>query len=128
MLFNFLRKIIYLSFALNILLFTFGCSQNKNVGIVGHSYTLQANIHDDDNSLDYNWFIVSQPDESNLSKKYLFYNNDKSEMTFTPDFEGNYTFQVTISQYNDKISVESFPFIIPNNPCVGCLLKTTEPS
>ena len=76
MLFHFLRKIIYLSFALNILLFTFGCSQNKNVGIVGHAYTLQANIHDDDNSLDYSWFIVSQPDESNLSKKYLFYNNN----------------------------------------------------
>ena len=112
MLFHFLRKIIYLSFALNILLFTFGCSQNKNVGIVGHSYTLQANIHDNDNSLDYSWFIDSQPDESNLSKKYLFYNNDKSEMTFTPDFEGNYTFQVTVSQYNDEISVESFPFII----------------
>ena len=82
------------------------------MGIVGHSYTLQANIHDDDSSLDYSWFIVSQPDESNLSKKYLFYNNDKSEMTFTPDFEGNYTLQVTVSQYNDEISVESFTFII----------------
>ena len=79
---------------------------------MGSFHTINAILPEDNGSFDFQWSIIAQPDASNLSKKNLIFNTDNSVMTFIPDVKGNYIFQVSISQSNDELSVQSFPFNI----------------
>ena len=107
-----LNKLFLVTF---LLLIAQACGEKGEEGIVGSFHTINA-IHPEENgSFDFQWSIIAQPDASNLSKKNLIFNTDNSVMTFIPDVEGNYIFQVSISQYNDELSVQSFPFNISAN-------------
>lgn len=107
-----LNKLFLVTLASFFLLIAQACGEKGEEGIVGSFHTINA-IHPEENgSFDFQWSIIAQPDASNLSKKNLIFNTDNSVMTFIPDVEGNYIFQVSISQYNDELSVQSFPFNI----------------
>ena len=97
------------------LLFVQACGEKREEGIVGSFHTINAILPEENGSFDFQWSIIAQPDASNLSKRNLIFNTDNSVMTFIPDVEGNYIFQVSISQYNDELSVQSFPFNISAN-------------
>ena len=110
-----LNKLFLVTLASFFLLIAQACGEKGEEGIVGNFHTINA-IHPEENgSFDFQWSIIAQPDASNLSKKNLIFNTDNSVMTFIPDVEGNYIFQVSISQYNDELSVQSFPFNISAN-------------
>ena len=110
-----LNKLFLVTLASFFLLIAQACGEKGEEGIVGSFHTINA-IHPEENgSFDFQWSIIAQPDASNLSKKNLIFNTDNSVMTFIPDVEGNYIFQVSISQYNDELSVQSFPFNISAN-------------
>ena len=110
-----LNKLFLVTLASFFLLIVQACGEKGEEGIVGSFHTINA-IHPEENgSFDFQWSIIAQPDASNLSKKNLIFNTDNSVMTFIPDVEGNYIFQVSISQYNDELSVQSFPFNISAN-------------
>ena len=110
-----LNKLFLVTLASFFLLIAQACGEKEEEGIVGSFHTINA-IHPEENgSFDFQWSIIAQPDASNLSKKNLIFNTDNSVMTFIPDVEGNYIFQVSISQYNDELSVQSFPFNISAN-------------
>ena len=110
-----LNKLFLVTLASFFLLIVQACGEKGEEGIVGSFHTINA-IHPEENgSFDFHWSIIAQPDASNLSKKNLIFNTDNSVMTFIPDVEGNYIFQVSISQYNDELSVQSFPFNISAN-------------
>ena len=107
-----LNKLFLVILVSYLLLIAQACGEKGEEGIVGSFHTINA-IHPEENgSFDFQWSIIAQPDASNLSKKNLIFNTDNSVMTFIPDVEGNYIFQVSISQYNDELSVQSFPFNI----------------
>ena len=110
-----LNKLFLVTLASFFLLIAQACGEKGEEGIVGSFHTINA-IHPEENgSFNFQWSIIAQPDASNLSKKNLIFNTDNSVMTFIPDVEGNYIFQVSISQYNDELSVQSFPFNISAN-------------
>ncbi|HCN25124.1 MAG TPA: hypothetical protein DIS65_07125 [Candidatus Marinimicrobia bacterium] len=110
-----LNKLFLVILVSYLLLIAQACGEKGEEGIVGSFHTINA-IHPEENgSFDFQWSIIAQPDASNLSKKNLIFNTDNSVMTFIPDVEGNYIFQVSISQYNDELSVQSFPFNISAN-------------
>jgi len=58
--------------------------------------------------LDYNWSIINQPDASLLNLDVFDYSDDHATATFTPDKSGKYEFEVSIFQYGDEISVQTF--------------------
>ena len=107
-----LNKLFLVTLVPYFLLFAQACGEKGEEGIVGSFHTINAILPEENVSFDFQWSIIAQPDASNLSKKNLIFNTDNSVMTFIPDVEGNYIFQVSISQYNDELSVQSFPFNI----------------
>ena len=107
-----LNKLFLLILVSFYLLFLSACGEKGEAGIVGRFHSINAVLPDEYGSFDFQWSIITQPDASNLSKYNLIFNKDKSGMTFIPDVEGFYIFQVSVSQYNDELSVQSFPFNI----------------
>ena len=110
-----LNKLFLVTLASFFLLIAQACGEKGEEGIVGSFHTINAIQPEENGSFDFQWSIIAQPDASNLSKKNLIFNTDNSVMTFIPDVEGNYIFQASISQYNDELSVQSFPFTISAN-------------
>jgi len=110
-----LNKLFLLILVSFYLLFLSACGEKGEAGIVGRFHSINAVLPDEYGSFDFQWSIITQPDASNLSKYNLIFNKDKSGMTFIPDVEGFYIFQVSVSQYNDELSVQSFPFNISDD-------------
>ncbi|NOZ04051.1 MAG: hypothetical protein GXO92_05525 [FCB group bacterium] len=79
---------------------------------MGKAYQIIAELPDEGDDFDFVWEITDQPDASLLSVHDLEFSGDSSEVTFIPDAEGKYTFQVSIFQYGDELSTQSFTFNI----------------
>ncbi len=94
------------------LLFIYSCSQKEGEGYVGKAYQITAELPDEGDNFDFVWEITDQPDASLLSLHDLEFSGDSSEVTFIPDAEGSYTFQVSVFQYGDELSRQSFTFNI----------------
>ena len=100
-----------------ILLFTFllliiSCGGGGIAGYVGESITIIAENPEETDDVDFSWILIDQPDGSLLSSKDLKYKLAGQEMTFSPDYPGNYTFEVLISKFGDELSNQSFVFTI----------------
>ena len=100
-----------------ILLFTFllliiSCGGGGIAGYVGESITIIAENPEETDDVDFSWILIDQPDGSLLSSKDLKYKLAGQEMTFSPDYPGNYTFEVSISKFGDELSNQSFVFTI----------------
>ena len=100
-----------------ILLFTFllliiSCGGGGIAGYVGESITIIAENPEETDDVDFSWILIDQPDGSLLSSKDLKYKLAGQEMTFSPDYPGNYIFEVSISKFGDELSNQSFVFTI----------------
>ena len=97
---------------LYLLIFLFSCGDKGIEGFVGEKITITAEKAEDKTDLDYAWILIEQPDGSLLNSSDLNPQSDKNKMNFTPDYAGNYSIDVVISQYGDEISSQSFLFNI----------------
>ena len=79
---------------------------------MGESITITAENPEETDDVDFNWILVDQPDGSLLSSKDLKYKIAGQEMTFSPDYPGDYIFEVSISKYGDEFSSQPFVFTI----------------
>jgi len=61
------------------------CGGTKGEGSVGDVTLVRGELPEETESIDLFWSITGQPDASKLSMNDLEFNQDKSEMSFTPD-------------------------------------------
>ena len=103
-----MKKILYIP----LLLLLASCGGKGVEGNVGQIISIAAEDILEESNVDYNWIIMGQPDGSLLSPKDLKYKNNGQEMMFSPDYPGDYTFEVSITKFGDELSNQSFFFSI----------------
>ena len=101
-------KNIYILFAL----FAISCGSNGIEGYVSEPITITAEQPDEGMDIDYFWTLTNQPDGSLMNSGDLVSTKNGNEMTFIPDYPGEYSIQVVISDYGDEISNQIFTFAI----------------
>ena len=104
-----MRKIIHI---LPILLLSFACDGSGIEGYVNEPITITANNPEEGQDVDYFWSLSEQPDGSLMNSSDLVASDAGQEMVFTPDYPGDYSIEVLISQYGDEIADQSFSFTI----------------
>ena len=97
--------------SLLLLILLMSCGGKGVEGNVGQIISISAEENLEEPEADYNWIIVNQPDGSLLSPKDLKYSNNGQEMVFSPDYPGDYTFEVSITKFGDELSSQSFGFL-----------------
>lgn len=101
---------IWAIFFLSLLFFA--CGGKETSGTVSENITVTAEIPEDSDDLEIIWEITKKPDNSNLSNQDLETDESGLEMSFIADVPGDFNFKVSVYQYNDEISTESFAFSI----------------
>ena len=102
------NKIQFYSFILFITLF--GCAEKNPSSIVGEAVTATVLVPEEGVDLEYLWEFTNLPDNSNISNSDIQAGDDNISVIFIPDVSGNYGLEVSIFQYNDEISTQSFSF------------------
>jgi cell division septation protein DedD len=106
-----MRIIIRNTWIVTSLLFFFtGCFSSGEQGTVGEKITIRADVPEEGNDLEFSWKFTGLPEASQLSQVDLTVSEDRTIASFTPDVEGNYAVEVSVLQYNDEISTQSFEF------------------
>ena len=103
-----MRKILFLI----ILVSFFACSGGGIEGYVGESISITADNPEEGKDVDYNWTLANQPDGSLMNSADLFASDDGQKMSFIPDYPGDYSVEVVVSQYGDDIANQTFAFSI----------------
>ena len=100
------------------------CGGTKAEGSVGDVSLVRGQLPEETESIDLFWSITGQPDASKLSIKDFEFNNDKSEMSFTPDAPGKYQFELQIFQYGDELETQKFTYSVDSiEPLVADALE-----
>jgi len=107
----------------SILLIT-ACGKEGLTGKTGEAISLNADIAEDSDDLDFIWTIAEQPDASMLGIDNISYNDQHSTVSFIPDAPGEYTLEVKVVQYGDELSVQSFTIAVEQGDAVP--VKTVE--
>ena len=94
------------------LIVIFSCGGNGIEGYVDEPITFTAKNPEDSQDVDYFWSLLDQPDGSLINSGDLISSDDGQEMVFTPDYPGNYSIEVVVSQYGDEISNQTWSFSI----------------
>jgi len=97
------------------LLIFFGCAKENPQAILGDTIIVSAKIPEESQDLDYIWELTSVPNNSSLANADIESANAVGSVRFTPDVSGTYSLEVSIFQYNDEISTESFSYDVINN-------------
>ena len=103
-----MRKILFLT----ILVSFFACSGGGIEGYVDESISITADNPEEGKDVDYNWTLANQPDGSLMNSADLFASDDGQKMSFIPDYPGDYSVEVVVSQYGDDIANQTFAFSI----------------
>ena len=103
-----MRKTLFLT----ILVSFFACSGGGIEGYVGESISITADNPEEGKDVDYNWTLANQPDGSLMNSTDLFASDDGQKMSFIPDYPGDYSVEVLVSQYGDEIANQTFAFSI----------------
>ena len=103
-----MRNIIYIIPFLLI----FSCGGSGIEGYVDEPITFTANNPEESQDVDYFWSLTNQPDGSLINSGDLISSNDGQEMVFTPDYPGDYSIEVIVSQYGDEVSNQTWSFTI----------------
>ena len=103
-----MRKTLFLT----ILVSFFACSGGGIEGYVGESISITADNPEEGKDVDYNWTLANQPDGSLMNSTDLFASDDGQKMSFIPDYPGDYSVEVVVSQYGDDIANQTFAFSI----------------
>ena len=90
----------------------FACGSSGIEGYVDEPITITAENPEEGKDVDYFWTLVDLPDGSLMNSGDLISSNDGQQMVFTPDYPGDYSVEVVISQYGDEISKQTFAFLI----------------
>ena len=101
-------KIQFYSFIVSVAFFS--CTENNPSSIVGEAVTATVKVPDEGVDLEYLWEFTNLPDNSNISNSDIQAGDDEISVIFVPDVSGNYGLEVSIFQYNDEISTQSFNF------------------
>ena len=88
----------------------FSCTENNPSSIVGEAVTATVKVPEEGVDLEYLWEFKNLPDNSNISNSDIQAGDDEISVIFVPDVSGNYGLEVSIFQYNDEISTQSFNF------------------
>ena len=94
------------------LIVIFSCGGNGIEGYVDEPITFTAKNPEDSQDVDYFWSLLDQPDGSLINSGDLISSDDGQEMVFTPDYPGDYSIEVVVSQYGDEISNQTWSFSI----------------
>jgi cell division septation protein DedD len=103
-----MRKTLFLT----ILVSFFACSGGGIEGYVGESISITADNPEEGQDVDYNWTLANQPDGSLMNSTDLSASDDGQIMSFIPDYPGDYSVEVVVSQYGDDIANQTFSFSI----------------
>ena len=90
----------------------FACGSSGIEGYVDEPITITAENPEEGKDVDYFWTLADLPDGSLMNSGDLISSNEGQEMVFTPDYPGDYSVEVVISQYGDEISNQTFAFLI----------------
>ena len=90
----------------------FACGSSGIEGYVDEPITITAENPEEGKDVDYFWTLIDLPDGSLMNSGDLISTDDGQEMVFTPDYPGDYSVEVVISQYGDEISNQTFAFLI----------------
>ena len=90
----------------------FACGSSGIEGYVDEPITITAENPAEGKDVDYFWTLADLPDGSLMNSGDLISSDDGQEMVFTPDYPGDYSVEVVISQYGDEISNQTFAFLI----------------
>ena len=88
------------------------CGGTKGEGSVGDVTVVRGELPEETESIDLFWRITGQPDASKLSMNDLEFNEDKSEMSFTPDAPGKFQFELEVFQYGDELETQKFTYTV----------------
>ncbi len=101
------KKYIFILFALLALT---GCGNNNPTATVGDHVTVSADIPEEGQDLDFIWELTSVPDNSVLDNSQIIAGEKNASVVFIPDVPGTYSLEVSMFQYNDEISTQSFSY------------------
>jgi len=90
----------------------FACGSSGIEGYVDEPITITAENPEEGKDVDYFWTLADLPDGSLMNSGDLISSDGGQEMVFTPDYPGDYSVEVVISQYGDEISNQTFAFLI----------------
>ena len=90
----------------------FACGNSGIEGYVDEPITITAENPEEGKDVDYFWTLADLPDGSLMNSGDLISSDGGQEMVFTPDYPGDYSVEVVISQYGDEISNQTFAFLI----------------
>ena len=90
----------------------FACGNSGIEGYVDEPITITAENPEEGKDVDYFWTLADLPDGSLMNSGDLISSDEGQEMVFTPDYPGDYSVEVVISQYGDEISNQTFAFLI----------------
>ena len=90
----------------------FSCGSSGIEGYVDEPITISAENPEEGKDVDYFWTLADLPDGSLMNSGDLISSDEGQEMVFTPDYPGDYSVEVVISQYGDEISNQTFAFLI----------------
>ena len=86
------------------------CSKENNTVALGETINVSAKIPEESQDLEFIWELTSVPENSSIDNNNIQIGDTNSSVDFTPDTPGTYSLEVSIFQYNDEISTESFSY------------------
>ena len=90
------------------------CSKENNTVALGETINVSAKIPEESQDLEFIWELTSVPENSFIDNNNIQIGDTNSSVDFTPDTPGTYSLEVSIFQYNDEISTESFTYnVVP---------------
>ena len=113
---------------------TISCSKENNTIALGETINVSAKIPEESQDLEFIWELTSVPENSFIDNNNIQMGDTNSSVDFTPDTPGTYSLEVSIFQYNDEISTESFSYnVVPlesneNEETVGNIVIDEEDS
>ena len=90
------------------------CSKENNSIALGETINVSAKVPEESQDLEFIWELTSVPENSFIDNNNIQMGDTNSSVDFTPDTPGTYSLEVSIFQYNDEISTESFTYnVVP---------------
>ena len=111
---------------LSLLVLT-GCGEKNPTANVGDHVTITADKPEESQDLDFIWEWTSVPDNSQLDNSKIIKDETNSTIEFIPDVAGLYSLEVSVFQYNDEISTQSFSYEVAANEIVKNEEERLEP-
>ena len=102
---------------LSLLVLT-GCGEKNPTANVGDHVRITADIPEENQDLDFIWEWTSVPDNSQVDNSKIMKDETNVTIEFIPDVAGLYSLEVSIFQYNDEISTQSFSYEVLANEIV----------